>query len=63
MTDTNKLLIVQIMNDITDLIIGEDITPKRSRNSKGRFIADNKTTDYNEAWVGGKNKKTKIKGT
>ena len=32
--------------------------PKRTRTSKGRFKADDKSTDYtNEAWVGGKSPK------
>ena len=32
--------------------------PKRTRTAKGRFKADDKSTDYtNEAWVGGKSPK------
>lgn len=38
--------------------------PKRARNKKGRFIADDKSTpDINEAWVGGKAPKKKAKAT
>ena len=34
---------------------------KRARTSKGRYKGDNKSTFYNEAWIGGKapNKKWK----
>ena len=36
--------------------------PKRARGKKGRYKADDKSTkDYNEAWVGGKAPKRKIK--
>ncbi len=38
--------------------------PKRARTKKGRFIADDKSTpDVNEAWVGGKAPKKKVKAT
>ena len=36
--------------------------PQRTRGTKGRFIADDKSTeDYNEAWVGGKAPRKKKK--
>ena len=36
--------------------------PKRARNKKGHFVADDKSTpDVNEAWVGGKAPKKKAK--
>jgi hypothetical protein len=36
--------------------------PKRARTKKGRYKADNKSTsDYNEAWVGGRKPKKKKK--
>tara|TARA_B100000287_G_C20223623_1_gene619160 strand:+ start:129 stop:404 length:276 start_codon:yes stop_codon:yes gene_type:complete len=36
--------------------------PKRARGKKGKFLADNKMTkDFNEAWVGGKAPKKKMR--
>jgi len=47
--------IKEVIKYITELITGEDVNPKRARNSKGQFIGDNKSTkNKNEAWVGGK---------
>ena len=44
----------EIINDAIELIWGERPEPERSRNKKGKFVADDKSTeDYNEAWVGG----------
>ena len=38
------------------------VKPKRAKNKKGKFIADDKSTlDINEAWVGGKAPKKKSK--
>ena len=39
-----------------------DIKPKRARTKKGRYKADDKSTpDVNEAWVGGKAPKKKMR--
>ena len=44
----------EIINDAIELIWGEKPEPKRARNKKGKFVADDKSTeDYNEAWEGG----------
>ena len=34
--------------------VKKETTAKRARNKKGHYIADDPTTDKNEAWVGGK---------
>ena len=45
---------------IEPLVLTKEI--KRARTKRGRYKADNKsTTDYNEAWVGGKAPKSKKK--
>lgn len=31
-----------------------DAKPKRAKNNKGKFVADDPATEKNEAWVGGK---------
>jgi|TARA_B110000977_G_C10735408_1_gene360768 hypothetical protein len=48
-------------NWIEKLLVGydQDVKPKRARNKRGRYKADNKKTKYNEAWVGGKAPKGK----
>ena len=44
----------EIINDAIELIWGERPEPERARNKKGKFVADDKSTEgYNEAWVGG----------
>ena len=48
------LKIKEIIDDALELIWGERPEPERARNKKGKFVADDKSTeDYNEAWVGG----------
>lgn len=48
------LKIKEVIDDILDLIWGHKAEPKRARNKKGLFMADDKSTpDYNEAWEGG----------
>ena len=45
--------IVEAINDMLELIWGVRPKPKRARNEKGQFMADDKSTkDKNEAWVG-----------
>ena len=47
--------IAEVINDILEFIWGERPEPKRARNKKGHFVADDKSTkDINEAWEGGK---------
>ena len=47
--------IKEVIDDILELIWGYKTEPKRARNKKGKFVADDKSTpDYNEAWEGGK---------
>ena len=54
--------IKEVIKYITELITGEDVDPKRARNSKGRFLGDDKSTkNKNEAWVGGKAPKKRKK--
>ena len=48
------LKIKEVIDDILELIWGYKTEPKRARNKKGLFVADDKSTeDYNEAWEGG----------
>jgi len=48
--------IKEVIDDLLEFIWGEK--PKRARNSKGQFVADDKSTKgVNEAWVGGKKSK------
>ena len=43
--------IVEVIEDILELIWGKRPKPKRARNEKGQFMADDKSTkDRNEAW-------------
>jgi len=45
--------IKEVIEDMLELIWGKE--PTRARNSKGQFVADDKSTKgVNEAWVGGK---------
>ena len=45
--------IVEVIDDILELIWGKRPKPKRARNEKGQFMADDKSTkDKNKAWVG-----------
>ena len=47
------LKIKEVIDDILDLIWGDD--PKRTRDEKGQYVGDDKSTkNINEAWVGGK---------
>jgi len=47
--------IKEVIEDLLELIWGKK--PKRARNEKGRFVADDKSTKgVNEAWVGDKKK-------
>ena len=47
--------IVEVIDDILELIWGKRPKPKRIRNEKGQFMADDwSTKDKNEAWAGGK---------
>tara|TARA_R100001082_G_C4328474_1_gene144481 strand:- start:643 stop:822 length:180 start_codon:yes stop_codon:yes gene_type:complete len=56
------MTIKEVIKFITELIVGEDTKPKRARNSRGQFIADDKSTKgKNEAWVGGKAPKKRKK--
>ena len=59
----NKFL--ETIHDMIEIITGkrpEKVKPKRARNKKGRYKADDKSTkDVNEAWVGGKAPKRKRK--
>ena len=58
--ETVRKAIKEISDGILDIISLKDFTltdekPKRARNKKGRYKADDPTTkDYNEAYVGGK---------
>ena len=56
----------KMVNWVQELVWGKPAPkPKRARNKKGRYKADDKSTKgVNEAWVGGKApaKKTKKKG-
>lgn len=53
------------MSHFGDLIYGKKAEvsakpvtePKRARNKKGHYIADDPSTPENEAWVGGKSPK------
>jgi len=48
------LKIKEVIDDVLELIWGYKDEPKRARNKKGLFVADDKSTeDYNEAWEGG----------
>tara|TARA_B100000131_G_scaffold70401_1_gene66675 strand:- start:256 stop:426 length:171 start_codon:yes stop_codon:yes gene_type:complete len=53
------------MSHFGDLISGKKpepvVKPKRARDDKGAFIADDPSTPENEAWVGGKSPKKKKK--
>ena len=47
--------IVEVIDDILELIWGKRPKPKRARDEKGQFMADDRSTkDKNEAWAGGK---------
>ena len=47
--------IKEVIEYMSELILGNKPKPKRARNSKGQFVGDNKSTKgKNEAWVGGK---------
>ena len=59
-----KNKIEEMFQDILDLIWGteEESKPKRARGKKGRYKADDKSTEFtNEAWVGGKAPKKRRK--
>ena len=49
---------IEVINDMVEIITGEkleDLEIKRARGKMGKFLADDKSTEYtNEAWVGGK---------
>ena len=52
--------IKEVIDDLLELIWGKEF--KRARNSKGQFVADDKSTKgINEAWVGGKAPKKRKK--
>ena len=52
--------IKEVIDDLLELIWGKEY--KRARNSKGQFVADDKSTKgVNEAWVGGKAPKKRKK--
>ena len=52
--------IKEVIDDLLELIWGKE--PTRARNSKGQFVADDKSTKgINEAWVGGKAPKKRKK--
>ena len=54
--------IEEVFKDILGIIWGEEKEekPKRARGKKGRYRADDKSTEWtNEAWVGGKAPKKK----
>ena len=54
--------IKEVIDDLLELIWGKKSKPKRARNEKGRFVADDKSTKgVNEAWVGGKAPKKRKK--
>tara|TARA_B100000131_G_C17977515_1_gene557166 strand:+ start:548 stop:736 length:189 start_codon:yes stop_codon:yes gene_type:complete len=59
----NKFL--ETIYDMIEIITGkrpEEEKPKRARGKKGKFLADDpKTKDINEAWVGGKAPKKKMR--
>ena len=56
------MTIKEVIKFITELITGDDVKPKRARNSKGQFVGDDKSTKgKNEAWVGGKAPKKRKK--
>ena len=63
--ETVRKAIKEISDGILDIISLKDFTltdekPKRARNKKGRYKADDKSTpNVNEAWVGGKAPKKK----
>ena len=43
----------EVIDDMLELIWGVRPKPKRARNEKGQYMADDKSTkDKNEAWVG-----------
>ena len=47
---------------INALVLDKEYKPKRARTKLGRYKADDKSTsDYNEAWVGGRKPKKKRK--
>ena len=57
-----RAIINETSKGILDLIysISEEKKPKRARGKKGRYLADDKSTEFtNEAWVGGKAPKKK----
>ena len=49
---------IEVINDMVEIITGEKLEDpeiKRARGKMGKFLADDKSTEYtNEAWVGGK---------
>ena len=54
----------ELVDDIWEMVFGIERRPKpkRARNKKGRYKADDKSTkDFNEAWVGGKAPKKRKK--
>ena len=57
-------IIDETANTILDLInsLGKEESPKRARGKKGRYLADDKSTEFtNEAWIGGKAPKKRKK--
>jgi hypothetical protein len=62
-TDAEKAAAKVPVTGVKAEISAADTKPKRAKNSKGKFVADNPATEKNEAWVGGKApaKKPKVK--
>lgn len=44
----------QITDSVTVAETKSEIKPQRTKDSKGKFLADDPRTEHNEAWVGGK---------
>ena len=65
--ETVRKAIKELSEGILGMIGPKDLTltddkPKRARTKSGKYKADNKKTkDVNEAWVGGKAPKKKVK--
>ena len=54
MSKFGDLLSGKTSTPVPEPVVEEVVEPKRARNKKGHYIADDPSTPENEAWVGGK---------
>ncbi len=54
MSKFGDLLSGKTSTPVPEPVVEKVVEPKRARNKKGHYIADDPSTPENEAWVGGK---------